>query len=175
MKVLVDSSRMRCRPPPSLFSFTNASELHHGTRYCFCSVALRTPFPVHLAEWHGGITTPRHAFRIASILSLHHGLLHHGPWFLSIFFVSVLVKPDFCVYVFIPRVQGRRPHWFCPASNEQHEQEYRSHHHPPSKVQLLSPSCLQWSGCSAIDACIGVPFSPLALMDASTLPSHVSS
>ena len=88
----------------------------------------------------------------------------HGPWFPSIFFVSVLVVNLISAYVFIPRLQ-KTIAGSAPATDEQPEQVQstpaipwakEAPHHPAHKMEWLP----------AIDACVGVFFSFFALIDA---------
>ena len=83
-------------------------------------------------------------YPIASILSFIMDS-DHGPWFPSIFFVSVLVVNLISAYVFIPRLQ-KTIAGSAPATDEQPEQ-VQSTRLSPGRRKLLTIPLTRWSGC----------------------------
>lgn len=159
---LVDSSRIFVPATAiAIFFFTNdLSYTDAGIAFAVMSVH------AILFTWLNGTADYYAQARIYPIASILSFIMDsdHGPWFPSIFFVSVLVVNLISAYVFIPRLQ-KTITGSAPASNEQHEQVQSSPsipwakeapHHPARKVEWLP----------AIDACVGVFFSFFALMDA---------
>lgn len=159
---LVDSSRIFVPATAiAIFFFTNdLSYTDAGIAFAVMSVH------AILFTWLNGTADYYAQARIYPIASILSFILDsdHGPWFPSIFFISVLVVNLISAYVFIPRLQ-KIITGSTPASNEQHEQVQSSPaipwakeapHHPARKVEWLP----------AIDACVGVFFSFFALIDA---------
>ncbi len=159
---LVDSSRIFVPATAiAIFFFTNdLSYTDAGIAFAVMSVH------AILFTWLNGTADYYAQARIYPIASVLSFIMDsdHGPWFPSIFFVSVLVVNLISAYVFIPRLQ-KTIAGSAPATGEQPEQVQNTPaipwakeapHHPAHKMEWLP----------AIDACVGVFFSFFALIDA---------
>lgn len=159
---LVDSSRIFVPATAiAIFFFTNdLSYTDAGIAFAVMSVH------AILFTWLNGTADYYAQARIYPIASVLSFIMDsdHGPWFPSIFFVSVLVVNLISAYVFIPRLQ-KTIAGSAPATDEQPEQVQstpaipwakEAPHHPAHKMEWLP----------AIDACVGVFFSFFALIDA---------
>ena len=159
---LVDSSRIFVPATAiAIFFFTN------NLSYTDAGIAFAV-MSVHaiLFTWLNGTADYYAQARIYPIASILSFIMDsdHGPWFPSIFFVSVLVINLISAYVFIPRLQ-KTITGSAPASDEQHEQKQNSPFIPWAK-EALPHSARKMEWLPAIDACVGVFFSFFALIDA---------
>lgn len=159
---LVDSSRIFVPATAvAIFFFTNdLSYTDAGIAFAVMSVH------AILFTWLNGTADYYAQARIYPIASILSFIMDsdHGPWFPSIFFVSVLVVNLISAYVFIPRLQ-KTIAGSAPAAAEQSEQVQSTPAIPWAKEALHQPARkIEW--LPAIDACVGVFFSFFALLDA---------
>ena len=159
---LVDSSRIFVPATAiAIFFFTN------NLSYTDAGIAFAV-MSAHaiLFTWLNGTADYYAQARIYPIASVLCFLLdsNHGPWFPSIFFVSVLFVNVISVYAFVPRLQQNLGEGVD--SHEDHTAPNQQVPHIPWAQDALQPRAGKKAWLPAVDACVGVFFSFLAVLDA---------
>ena len=159
---LVDSSRIFV-PATAIAIFFFTSDLSYAdTGIAFAVMSVHAI----LFTWLNGTADYYAQARVYPIASILCFVLdsNHGPWFPSIFFVSVLLVNVISVYAFVPRLQqnlgeGVESHADHAAPNQQMPLI-------PWAQDALQPRTDKKAWLPAVDACVGVFFSFLAVLDA---------
>ena len=159
---LVDSSRIFV-PATAIAIFFFTSDLSYAdTGIAFAVMSVHAI----LFTWLNGTADYYAQARVYPIASVLCFVLdsNHGPWFPSIFFVSVLLVNVISVYAFVPRLQQNLGEGVD--SHEDHAAPNQQMPLIPWAQDALQPRADKKAWLPAVDACVGVFFSFLAVLDA---------
>lgn len=159
---LVDSSRIFV-PATAIAIFFFTSDLSYAdTGIAFAVMSVHAI----LFTWLNGTADYYAQARVYPIASVLCFVLdsNHGPWFPSIFFISVLLVNVISVYAFVPRLQQNLGEGVD--SHEDHAAPNQQMPLIPWAQDALQPRADKKAWLPAVDACVGVFFSFLAVLDA---------